>query len=111
MSPGAARRAKFLRAKFQVDLVGRKGPPALRFLSPGLIPAVHPIHRLNFLTIVSLSMSFPPHPSEMVLTRGDELANSFGFQDDNVRNQVEHLMTLLANHRRYANSMPALTLA
>lgn len=47
---------------------------------------------------------------EMVLTRGDELANSFGFQDDNVRNQVEHLMTLLANHRRYANSMPSLTL-
>lgn len=46
----------------------------------------------------------------MVLTRGDELANSFGFQDDNVRNQVEHLMTLLANHRRYANSMPALSL-
>ncbi|CAM9737779.1 unnamed protein product, partial [Hapterophycus canaliculatus] len=48
--------------------------------------------------------------SESVLTCADELANSFGFQDDNVRNQVEHLMTLLANHRRYANSSPSLTL-
>lgn len=49
-------------------------------------------------------------PRESALSCADELANSFGFQDDNVRNQVEHLMTLLANHRRYATSMPTLTL-
>ncbi|CAN0344735.1 unnamed protein product, partial [Scytosiphon promiscuus] len=54
--------------------------------------------------------SLSSHVSESVLTCADELANSFGFQDDNVRNQVEHLMTLLANHRRYANSSPTLTL-
>ncbi|CAB1098159.1 GT48 [Ectocarpus sp. CCAP 1310/34] len=48
--------------------------------------------------------------AESALSCADELANSFGFQDDNVRNQVEHLMTLLANHRRYATSMPTLTL-
>lgn len=97
-----------------------------RFLSRGLSPASsiavyrqqidldydrlnHPSARSARLS-VCLSVAFLTYNREMVLTRGDELANSFGFQDDNVRNQVEHLMTLLANHRRYANSMPSLTL-
>eukprot|EP00904_Undaria_pinnatifida_P012897 jgi/Undpi1/8738/HiC_scaffold_25.g11200.m1 len=44
---------------------------------------------------------------DAIFVAAETLANMFGFQDDNVRNQVEHLLTLLANHRRYANEMPA----
>ncbi|CAN0452855.1 unnamed protein product, partial [Laminaria digitata] len=43
----------------------------------------------------------PPYPREAIFMAAENLANTFGFQDDNVRNQVEHLLTLLANHRRY----------
>ncbi len=34
------------------------------------------------------------------------LANFFGFQDDNIRNQTEHCMLLLFNYRRYSETPP-----
>ncbi len=34
------------------------------------------------------------------------LANFFGFQDDNVRNQTEHCMLLVLNYRRYSEAPP-----
>ncbi|CAM9928009.1 unnamed protein product [Heterosigma akashiwo] len=40
----------------------------------------------------------------VVLDAADELGNFFGFQDDNVRNQTEHALFLLANHRRHTKA-------
>lgn len=56
------------------------------------------------------------HVSVLLLARdkifnaAETLAGMFGFQDDSVRNQVEHALTLLSNHRRYANENPSLLL-
>lgn len=41
---------------------------------------------------------------DVIFRTAENLANFFGFQDDNVRSQVEHVMTLVANHRRYADA-------
>jgi callose synthase len=49
----------------------------------------------------------PPRLSEyanMVYSACEDLGNFFGFQDASVRNQAEHLLILLSNHRRYMNS-------
>lgn len=49
----------------------------------------------------------PPRLSEyanMVYSACEDLGNFFGFQDSSVRNQAEHLLILLSNHRRYMNS-------
>jgi callose synthase len=40
----------------------------------------------------------------MVYSACEDLGNFFGFQDASVRNQAEHLLILLSNHRRYMNS-------
>lgn len=48
--------------------------------------------------------ALPPQVSEysrVVLEAADELGNFFGFQDDSVRNQTEHMLFLLANHKRF----------
>ena len=48
----------------------------------------------------------PPRLSEyanMVYSACEDLGNFFGFQDSSVRNQAEHLLILLSNHRRYMN--------
>ena len=66
---------------------------------------------LMLLTLLLLMLVLVlPYSREAIFIAAETLANTFGFQDDNVRNQVEHLLTLLANHRRYANEMPALSL-
>lgn len=63
--------------------------------------------------VVSISgcayFSFSFDPRDTIFGAAETLANTFGFQDDNVRNQVEHLLTLLSNHRRYATEMPAMS--
>ncbi|CAN0381419.1 unnamed protein product, partial [Phaeothamnion confervicola] len=43
--------------------------------------------------------------AEVVYSTAEQLANFFGFQDDNVRNQAEHAITLAANHRRFADTV------
>ncbi|CAM9568890.1 unnamed protein product [Chrysoparadoxa australica] len=44
--------------------------------------------------------------SDVAFATGERLANFFGFQDDNVRNQVDHVLSLAANHRRFADAFP-----
>eukprot|EP00611_Tribonema_gayanum_P022145 TRINITY_DN4392_c0_g1_i8.p1 TRINITY_DN4392_c0_g1~~TRINITY_DN4392_c0_g1_i8.p1 ORF type:complete len:2019 (+),score=952.03 TRINITY_DN4392_c0_g1_i8:563-6058(+) len=41
--------------------------------------------------------------AEVTYFTADQLANFFGFQDDNVRNQVEHILSLVGNHRRFCD--------
>lgn len=51
----------------------------------------------------------PPRLSEyanMVYSACEDLGNFFGFQDSSVRNQAEHLLILLSNHRRYMTVLP-----
>lgn len=45
-----------------------------------------------------------------IFNAAETLAGMFGFQDDSVRNQVEHALTLLSNHRRFVNENPSLLL-
>uniref|UniRef100_A0A7S1ZKM7 1,3-beta-glucan synthase n=1 Tax=Ditylum brightwellii TaxID=49249 RepID=A0A7S1ZKM7_9STRA len=49
----------------------------------------------------------PPRLAEyanMVYSACEDLGNFFGFQDSSVRNQAEHILILLSNHRRYMSS-------
>jgi len=49
-------------------------------------------------------VDLPPRLSEfanMVFSACEDLGNFFGFQDQSVRNQAEHLLILLSNNRRY----------
>jgi len=51
----------------------------------------------------------PPRLAEyanMVYSACEDLGNFFGFQDSSVRNQAEHLLILLSNHRRYMTVLP-----
>eukprot|EP00590_Aulacoseira_subarctica_P004324 CAMPEP_0172434066 /NCGR_PEP_ID=MMETSP1064-20121228/70434_1 /TAXON_ID=202472 /ORGANISM="Aulacoseira subarctica , Strain CCAP 1002/5" /LENGTH=2137 /DNA_ID=CAMNT_0013182263 /DNA_START=101 /DNA_END=6514 /DNA_ORIENTATION=- len=51
----------------------------------------------------------PPRLAEyanMVYSACEDLGNFFGFQDASVRNQAEHLLILLSNHRRYMTVLP-----
>jgi hypothetical protein len=43
----------------------------------------------------------PPRPPPPPLTPPIRRGNFFGFQDSSVRNQAEHILILLSNHRRY----------
>ncbi|KAG5186996.1 1,3-beta-glucan synthase component-domain-containing protein [Tribonema minus] len=45
--------------------------------------------------------------AEVTYFTAEQLANFFGFQDDNVRNQVEHILSLVANHRRFCDAPTA----
>jgi callose synthase len=51
----------------------------------------------------------PPRLAEyagMVYSACEDLGNFFGFQDSSVRNEAEHLLCLLSNHRRYMTVLP-----
>ena len=51
----------------------------------------------------------PPRLAEyanMVYSACEDLGNFFGFQDSSVRNEAEHLLILLSNHRRYMTVLP-----
>eukprot|EP00638_Chattonella_subsalsa_P004550 CAMPEP_0117750646 /NCGR_PEP_ID=MMETSP0947-20121206/10498_1 /TAXON_ID=44440 /ORGANISM="Chattonella subsalsa, Strain CCMP2191" /LENGTH=2124 /DNA_ID=CAMNT_0005568865 /DNA_START=100 /DNA_END=6474 /DNA_ORIENTATION=+ len=54
----------------------------------------------NFFDPAALPVKVSEY-SRVVLDAADELGNFFGFQDDNVRNQTEHLLFLLCNHKRF----------
>lgn len=63
----------------------------------------------NYFDTENLPRAMDIH-KDSIFVAADNVANEFGFQDDNVRNQVEHAVTLLANHRRFANEMAEMTL-
>lgn len=44
--------------------------------------------------------------ANMVFSACEDLGNFFGFQDQSVRNQAEHLLILLSNNRRYMTMTP-----
>lgn len=53
--------------------------------------------------------NLPPRLAEyanIVYHACEDLGNFFGFQDSSVRNQAEHLLILLSNHRRYMTILP-----
>jgi len=53
----------------------------------------------------------PPRLAEyavMVYTSCEDLGNFFGFQDASVRNQAEHILILLSNHRRQMTMGPVM---
>jgi len=53
----------------------------------------------------------PPRLAEyanIVYHACEDLGNFFGFQDSSVRNQAEHLLILVSNHRRYMTILPAI---
>ena len=54
-------------------------------------------------------VDLPPRLGEfanMVFSACEDLGNFFGFQDQSVRNQAEHLLILLSNNRRYMTMSP-----
>ncbi|CAM9094798.1 unnamed protein product [Ascophyllum nodosum] len=67
-------------------------------------------HAWNYFDMESLPRGMDMY-RESIFVAAEALANTFGFQDDSVRNQVEHLMMLLSNHRRYVTEMPITSLS
>ncbi len=97
----SAERARLLQAS-QAWRVSAVVPKIL--LGPSAAPLVVP-DTFNMFDPADL----PPRLAEyanMVYSACEDLGNFFGFQDSSVRNQAEHLLILLSNHRRYMTVLP-----
>jgi callose synthase len=99
----------------RMRLIGQRASSPAKLLCVA-VPKTHLSHHINALN-TSLPDAFnmfdpaelPPRLAEyanMVYSACEDLGNFFGFQDASVRNQAEHLLILLSNHRRYMTVLP-----